>query len=49
MTYESVNVAFNSAKQRMNLAGPKGRSMTDIDVDHLGQLLVETSRSLATE
>ncbi|KZR99308.1 putative Chorion peroxidase [Daphnia magna] len=49
VTYESVNVAFNSAKQRMNLAGPKGRSMTDIDVDHLGQLLVETSRSLATE
>lgn len=49
MTYEAVDRAFTAAQQRMNLPGPKGRSMTDIDVDHLGQILVETSRNLARE
>ncbi len=49
VTYESVDRAFNEAKQKMNLPGPRGRSMTDIDVDHLGQILVETSRNLARE
>jgi hypothetical protein len=49
VTYEAVNAAFSAAKQQMNLPGPKGRSMTDIDVDHLGQMLVETCRNLAKE
>lgn len=49
VSYESVDRAFNAAKQRMNLPGPRGRSMTDIDVDHLGQILVETARNLAQE
>lgn len=49
VTYESVDRAFLAAQQKMNFPRPKGRSMTDIDVDHLGQILVETSRNLALE
>jgi hypothetical protein len=49
VTYEAVNAAFSATKLRMNLPGPKGRSMTDIDVDHLSQILVETSRNLIKE
>lgn len=49
MTYEAVDRAFNTAQLRMKMPKPKGRSMTDIDIDNLGHVLVETSRILTQE
>lgn len=49
ITYESVDRAFHTARQHINGPYPKGRSMTDLDVDTLGHVIVETSRILAKE
>jgi len=49
VTYESVDRAFHTARQHINGPYPKGRSMTDLDVDTLGHVIVETSRILAKE
>lgn len=49
VTFESVDRAFHTARQRISGPYPKGRSMTDLDVDTLGHMIVETSRLLATE
>jgi len=49
VTYEAVDRAFSTALEQMKMPNPKGRSMTDIDIDNLGHVLVETSKILARE
>lgn len=52
VTYDSVNRAFHAAAQRTKYplrARSKSRAMTDIDVDHFGHVMLETTRILARE
>ena len=49
VTFDSVNKAFTKAKDQMPLAPSGTKTLTDIDVDRLGIVIVETSRILAQE
>lgn len=52
VTYDSINKAFHAASQRMKYplgVRSKARAMTDIDIDHFGHVMLETTRILARE
>jgi hypothetical protein len=49
ITYEAVNNAFLTAQQRLPRLAAKGKSMTDIDVDNLAHVMVETTRILSKQ
>jgi len=49
ITYESVNAAFETAKNKMRLPSTKKSTLTDSDVDHLANVIVETTRILAKQ
>nr|CAH0108178.1 unnamed protein product [Daphnia galeata] len=51
ISYDAINRAFGAAKEITRLGGPQSKSkeLSDIEIDHLGRTLVETSRILAKE
>ena len=49
ITYESVNVAFNSAKSKLRLPHTKSKMLTERDIDQLAKVIVETTRILALQ
>jgi len=49
VTFDSVNRAFTEAKDQMPLAAAGTKTLTDIDMDRLGVIIVEATRLLAKE
>ncbi|KAK2721117.1 hypothetical protein QYM36_003405 [Artemia franciscana] len=47
VTYDSVNAAFQIARSKIGLPAPKGKTLTDQDIDNLGNVIVETTRIIA--
>lgn len=47
ITFESVNAAFVSAKNKLRLPNSKSKMLTETDIDHLAKVIVETTRILA--
>ena len=49
ITFEAVDRAFESAKNKMRLPNTKSHTLTDSDIDHLANVIIETTRILSNQ
>jgi len=49
ITYDAVNRAFEAAKNTMKLPNTKSHTLTDSDIDHLANVIIETTRIISIQ